>query len=40
MALERLLAVTNNYDSIFEIEKFKKMTEKISSGFPYLQQSM
>jgi alanyl-tRNA synthetase len=38
MALERLLAVTNNYDSIFEIEKFKKMTEKISSGFPYLQQ--
>lgn len=38
MALERLLAVTNNYDSIFEIEKFKKMTEKIVSCFPHLQK--
>lgn len=38
MALERLLAVTNNYPSIFEIEKFKKMTEKIVSIFPYLQR--
>lgn len=38
MALERLVAVTNNYNSVFEIEKFKKMTEKIVSSFPYLQK--
>lgn len=38
MALERLLAVTNNYNSVFEIEKFREMTENIISSFPYLQK--
>ncbi|MEM3405866.1 MAG: alanine--tRNA ligase-related protein [Candidatus Pacearchaeota archaeon] len=38
MALERLVAVINGYNSVFEIEKLKKITEKIISNFPYLQK--
>lgn len=38
MALERLVAVIKGYNSVFEIEKFKEMNEKITSSFPYLKK--
>lgn len=38
MALERLAATINGYDSVFEIPKFSRMTNKILSKFPYLEK--